>query len=326
MMSDRGATVCTHKVTCSNAGRSLERSVRDGSVRTTRVARVSGGASRAAPGPCAELLRTARRDDTAARLRAGARQFAALRAPQRRAAPRDVPPHLAARRRFGAHPVGAGAQHDARRGSAGRGVRRRGGAARRHGPAPAARGRPGLRAAGDGAARAGPRAGAQLRSRRVGGPRAQVTQAGGERGPAGGRGRRTAGYGVRAPDHPGVRAAVPRGPGRSRVLALRARLPAAGRQGDLPVGGRTHGHARRPAHVRGVSDGGRGAGGDGAPGGADVVSRPDTPTPRWTGHRGVGVFVAPFTRPPAPSSPPRWPSRPRPTPPPGCPAPACACS
>ncbi len=35
MMSDRGATVCTHKVTCSNAGRNLERSVRDGSVRTT---------------------------------------------------------------------------------------------------------------------------------------------------------------------------------------------------------------------------------------------------------------------------------------------------
>src|SRR3954451_25480117 len=113
MMSDRGATVCTHKVTCSNAGRNLERSVRDGSVRTTRVARLSGGAPRAAPRPCPELLRTAGRDDTAARLRAGARQFTALRAPQRGAAPRDVPAHLAARRRLGAHVVGTRAQHRA---------------------------------------------------------------------------------------------------------------------------------------------------------------------------------------------------------------------
>src|SRR5690606_14642428 len=57
MMSDRGATVCTHKVTCSNAGRNLERSVRDGSVRTVRLARVSGGAPRAPPRPWSELVR-----------------------------------------------------------------------------------------------------------------------------------------------------------------------------------------------------------------------------------------------------------------------------
>src|SRR5690349_23752674 len=108
MMSDRGATVCTHKVTCSDAGRNLERSVRDDSVRTTRVAGVLGGASRTAPRPCAELLRAARRDDTAPGLRAGVRQLAALRAPQLGPAPRDVPAHLAAGRRLGAHPLGAG--------------------------------------------------------------------------------------------------------------------------------------------------------------------------------------------------------------------------
>lgn len=229
MMSDRGATVCTHKVTCSNAGRSLERSVRDGSVRTTRVARVSGGAPRATPRSCPELLRAARRGDTAARLRAGARQFAALGAPQRGSAPRDVPAHLAARRRFGAHPLGAGAQHGAGGGSAARGVCGRGGAARRHGPAPAARRRPGFRAAGDGSAHAGRPAPACVRSGRLGGPRAQVIAPRGEHGPAGDGDGRVAAYGVRAPDHPGVRAAVPGGPVRDRLLALRARLPAAGR-------------------------------------------------------------------------------------------------
>src|SRR5690606_33411235 len=95
MMYDRGATVCTHKVTCSNAGRNLERSVRDGSVRTVRLARVSGGAPRAHPRPCPELVRVAGRDDSSAGLRAGARRLAALRAPQRGPAPGDVPPHLA---------------------------------------------------------------------------------------------------------------------------------------------------------------------------------------------------------------------------------------
>ncbi|EFH28693.1 LOW QUALITY PROTEIN: conserved hypothetical protein, partial [Streptomyces sviceus ATCC 29083] len=106
-----------------------ERSVRDGSVRTTRVARVSGGAPRAAPRPCPELLRAARRDDPQTGLRAGVRQFAALRAPQRGAAPGDVPAHLAARRRLGADSVGARPQHRAGQRPAARGVRRRGGAA-----------------------------------------------------------------------------------------------------------------------------------------------------------------------------------------------------
>lgn len=38
------------------------------------------------------------------------------------------------------------------------------------------------------------------------------------------------------------------------------------------MGGRAHGDARRSAHVRGVSDGGRGAGRDGAAGGPGVVT------------------------------------------------------
>ena len=162
MMSDRGATVCTHKVTCSNAGRSLERSVRDGSVRATRVARVSGGASRATPRPCPELLRAARRDDTAARPGAGPRQFAALRAPQRGAAPRDVPAHLAARRRERSHALGARPQHRAGPRHAARGVRGRGGAAHRDRAVAAPRGRTGLRTARAWCGCRRPRAGALL--------------------------------------------------------------------------------------------------------------------------------------------------------------------
>lgn len=255
MMSDRGATVCTHKVTCSNAGRNLERSVRDGSVRTTRVARVSGGAPHAAAGSRPELVRAARRDDTAAGLRAGARRFAALRAPQRGAAPRDVPAHLAARRRFGAHAVGAGPQHRPGQRAAARGLSGRGGAARRGFPAgPAARGS-GLRTAGAGAVVAGPGPAPRLCPRRLRGPRPQAAAARGERGPSGRRPRRPAVDGVRAPDHPGLRRSRPCGPSPGRLLALRARVPAPRRCGGLPVGGRAHGHPGRAPHVRGLRPG-----------------------------------------------------------------------
>ncbi len=69
-----------------------------------------------------------------------------------------------------------------------------------------------------------------------------------------------------------LRASLPRTARGTVLRALRARLPAARRRGGLPLGGRAHGHARRAAHVRGVRDGGRGAGRDGAAGGSGLLS------------------------------------------------------